>query len=156
MFGWFRGEHLQMPNCTCKISIYSQNGAKMPYRKYKNDAGYDLAINEDIVLMPGELRVVGSGLSIAEISNKAIFGMIKSRSSMFIKGIMCEGIIDSGYRGEIKLLIKNLSNDILNIEKGARVAQIIFLSYNEVKIDESKDIKNTDRLSGGLGSTGIY
>lgn len=137
------------------INITKQDGAKMPFKKHENDAGYDLAVNEKVVLMPGDLKIIGTGLHLAFMSDKKIFGMIRSRSSMFSNGVMCEGIIDNDYRGEIKLIIKNMNNDIISIEKGTRVAQIIFLHYNSVRIFESEDIDITERGGNGFGSTGL-
>lgn len=157
MSGKFRGECVQMPNSANKIiiNIAKQDGAKMPFKKYENDAGYDLAVNKNVTIMPNELRIVGTGLHISRISDKNIFGMIRSRSSMFMNGLMCEGIIDNDYRGEIMLMIKNMSNNIIHLERGARVAQIIFLNYNSVKIYENEDVEITARQGGGFGSTGL-
>jgi len=127
--------------------------AKLPYKKHKGDAGLDLYTIEDIELEPNEIKVVSTGIAI-EIP-RGYFGLIKDRSSLSMKGLhVLAGVIDENYRGEIKIVLCNLSKEPLRIDKYSRIAQLIIIPYLSVYPIEYDELDQTDRGANGFGSTG--
>jgi len=131
--------------------------AEVPVKKHWNDAGYDLAILEDVYIPAGRTRQVNTGLAVALPHNVA--GFIKPRSSAFRDGLDLDGTIDAGYRGEILLQIRNLSGEGISLKAGRKVAQlvpVVVLNYGEF-FSTSIDVTSlewTTRGEGGFGSTG--
>ena len=130
--------------------------AKIPVYQTKEAAGFDLHSIEDIVINPGERRLIRTGLAF-EIE----FGyevQIRPRSGLAFKhGITVlntPGTIDSDYRGEIKVLLINLGENPFEIKKGERIAQAIVAPVIQAKIIEVNELSDTERGSGGFGSTG--
>ncbi len=121
-------------------------------------AGADLStcITEDIVLNPSETKILPTGIAI-EIPEKH-FGMVCSRSGLAAKYqiavLNSPGIIDSDYRGEIKLIMINHSNIPFVIKPSMRLAQIIIVPFLKVNWTETEALSETIRGHNGLGSTG--
>ena len=122
-------------------------------------AGADLCacLEENVEIHPGEVQVIPTGIA-CEIPNN-FFGMVCSRSGLAAKNsvvvLNAPGIIDSDYRGEIKLILINHSSKSFTIENGMRLAQLIIVPCEKVLWQESEELTSTHRDAGGLGSTGI-
>lgn len=141
-----------------KIDMKVLSEYKLPTYGTKFSAGMDLYCSnqEDIIINPGETKSVNTGLKL-EIP-EGFFGAIYPRSSTGVKkNLMLAntvGIIDSDYRGEIKIFFYNYGNQAQSIKFGDRLAQLIIQPYQVVNIVESEELSETDRGEGGFGSTG--
>jgi dUTP pyrophosphatase len=121
------------------------------------DAGVDLRAAEPISLKPGERGLVRTGLALAIPEGYA--GFVQPRSGMAIKkglGLLnSPGLIDSGYRGELKIIVINLDPEaVLEIERGDRIAQLVILPVPDVVYEEVDQLPPSERGEGGFGSTG--
>jgi dUTP pyrophosphatase len=112
---------------------------------------------EDFVLYPQDRKLVSTGLSF-EIP-KGLEIQVRSKSGLAVNnGIMClnsPGTLDSGYRGELKVILFNTGREPFIIKKGQKIAQIILSRYEYAEIQETKELSETSRGSGGFGSTGL-
>lgn len=129
----------------------------LPSYAYEGDAGLDLRSNEDVVLAPLERRLVGTGLAVAIPEGYA--GFVQPRSGMALKrGLSMAntpGLIDSHYRGELKVCAVNLDPETpISIERGERIAQLVIQRVPAVTLVEVEDLDETDRGTGGFGSSG--
>lgn len=131
--------------------------AKAPHRAHDDDAGFDLATTQELVLKPLERVLAPTGVAIQIQQNKV--GMVCPRSGLAgKKGITvlnAPGIIDSGFTGEIKVILVNLSNEEVTLEEGTRIAQLVTVPLAYVNLKETKTLKTTRRGSSGFGSTGF-
>ena len=131
---------------------------ELPRYAYPGDAGLDLRSNADLVLEPFERKLIPTGLAIAIPEGYA--GFVQPRSGLALKQGLSfpntPGLIDSHYRGELKVVAINLDpqNPIL-INKGDRIAQLVIQEVPVVKLVEVKELDETDRGSGGFGSSGV-
>ncbi len=120
-------------------------------------AGADLyaLLDEDLEIKPGETVMIGTGLAMAIPTGYA--GLIYARSSLGSKKGLAPankvGVIDSDYRGEIKVSLFNQSKETQIISKNERIAQIIFTPYLKVNFQETNELDDTTRGTGGFGST---
>ena len=129
--------------------------------KYETDgsSGLDLAacIDKNIEIKPGKSEIIPTGLAIAIPKNFEI--QIRPRSGLAAKNqisvLNTPGTIDSDYRGELKVILINLSNEIFIVEKGLRIAQMILCPVVKAKLKEVESLEDTKRGSGGFGSTGV-
>ena len=132
--------------------------AKTPTRGSEEAAGYDLyaAINETTSIPPHSTVKIGTGLSF-ELPT-GTFGAIFARSGLATKmGLRpsnCTGVCDSDYRGEYIVAIHNDTNEEKVINPGERIAQLILMPYIPMTFKEVENLSETDRGSGGFGSTG--
>jgi dUTP pyrophosphatase len=132
---------------------------KLPERKTTGSVGLDIAacLNEDATIMPGETQMIGSGFAIALEPGYAAF--IYARSGIGINnGIIpanCVGVIDSDYRGEIIVGLKNTSNEPFLVSNGDRIAQMVITGCELPEPLLSEDLNETQRGGGGFGSTGV-
>ena len=127
----------------------------LPKRAHASDAGADLFAAEDVEIYPGEQKMVDTGVAVK--IPKGWGGFVFNRSSQGKRGISIPhsvGVIDSDYRGNIKVILKNNSEDPYSIIDGVtRIAQLVIMP---VALVEFVDIWNdTERGAGGFGSTGI-
>lgn len=133
--------------------------AVLPERKTPGSAGYDLCacIAGDFTIEPGELVILPTGLA-AEIP-EGCAGMIFTRSGLGVKhGIAVGngvGVIDSDYRGEIHVGLRNNSRTAYTISPGDRIAQLIVMPVCLPEVVEIEELSETERGAGGFGSTGI-
>ena len=132
--------------------------AVVPARAYPGDAGVDLAACDRIVLGPGERAVVGTGLA-AEIPD-GYAGFVLPRSGLAahhgLTVVNAPGLIDSGYRGEVKVILLNTDRaEPFVIEPGMRVAQLVVQAVEEVRIVEAEKLSGSQRGAGGHGSSGL-
>lgn len=125
-----------------------------PKRQSKTAAGFDLHSLEEYRLYPGERRLFSTGIAMA-IPDFCV-GLIWPRSGLATKGIdTMAGVIDSDYRGEIKVLLINHSEEPILIEQGQRIAQLLIQSVNNWLEDRLVlQLDDTSRGYGGFGSTG--
>ena len=139
--------------CYTALECMLKPGAKLPYRAHPTDAGADLFSNEDLEIYPNEQKLVDTGIAIKIPHGFA--GFVYNRSSQGKKGITIPhsvGVIDSGYRDTIKVLLKNIGDDPYKITAGDRIAQLVI---QKVELVGFKDIWNdSTRGTGGFGSTG--
>ena len=130
-----------------------QPGAQLPKRAHRTDAGADLFALEAHEIYPGEQKLVDTGVAIK--IPRGFAGFIFNRSSQGKKGITIPhsvGVIDSDYRGNLKVLLKNISEDPYTIQPGDRIAQLV---VQRVELPTFRDAWNdTQRGTGGFGSTG--
>lgn len=136
-----------------KLKVKLDRGACMPKRANPTDAGLDIASREDVYFCPGERAMVDTGIHV-EIP-EGYMGMLAGRSSMGKRGLNVKlGIIDSDYRGAIKAVVENRTNDRAIISTGDRIAQLIIVPIALPDLIEVDDLTETDRGEGGFGSTG--
>jgi len=128
--------------------------AKLPVRAHPGDAGLDVYAMEGFRLGPGERKVVGTGLSIAVPAGHV--GLIMDRSGLAAReGITnLGGVIDSGYRGEWKVIMLNTSDTSYEAATGERIAQIVIVPIALPQVCEVEELDDTIRGDGGFGSTG--
>ncbi len=143
---------------TLKIKFVNKGGF-LPEYKTEGSAGADLraALEEPITLMPGERRLVPTGL-YSEIP-MGIEAQIRARSGMAINyGIgLVNGIgtVDSDYRGQWQIPLINWSSEPFIINHGDRIAQVVFTKYEQADFEVVEEVNETERGSGGFGHTGI-
>lgn len=128
--------------------------AKLPQFAHLHDAGMDLSANKEIILKSGEFLAVPTGVAM-EIP-EGFVGLIWDKSGLAINNGLkvLGGVIDAGYRGEVKVGMINLSNKEYKIEKGHKVAQMLIQKIEISKIIEIKELSQTTRGISGFGSTG--
>lgn len=136
-------------------------GAIMPTRAHEADAGLDL-------YSPRNARIRDRGDEWHENSicidtgvhveiPQGYVGMIKSKSGLNVKdGLTCEGVIDSGYTGSIVVKLYNHSNHSVSIEKGQKIAQLVLLPIITPELELVEELEDTERGTGGFGSTGKF
>ncbi len=139
---------------TIKIKKLNQEATLPRYAK-EHDAGMDLFSNETLSLQPNERKLISTGISMA--IPKGYVGLIWDKSGLASKhGLKTmAGVIDSGYRGEIKILVHNLSNKPYTIESGNKVAQMLIQPVEQKQLLEVSELDETNRGEGGFGSTGL-
>lgn len=129
--------------------------AILPSRAHPNDAGLDLYSLDNYTLFPGDITKICTGIKM-EIP-AGYTGLIWDKSGMAARGLKTMGgVIDSDYRGEIIIIMKNLSGDIVNIEKGQKVAQILIQKIERFNVVEHQVNTDTDRGNKGFGSSGLF
>ena len=129
--------------------------------KYETDgsSGLDLAafIDENIEIKPGKSAIIPTGIAVSIPKNFEI--QIRPRSGLAAKNqvsvLNTPGTIDADYRGELKVILINLSNKSFIVEKGLRIAQMILCPVVKAKLKEVDSLEDTKRGSGGFGSTGV-
>ncbi|MEZ4933082.1 MAG: dUTP diphosphatase [Saprospiraceae bacterium] len=141
-----------------QVKIINKSAHPLPKYETTGSAGMDLRANttEPITLQSLERTIIPTGLFIElPISFEA---QIRPRSGLSIKKglslVNSPGTIDSDYRGEIGIIMVNLSNEAQTIEPGERIAQMVIAKYEQVKLEEVAILSETDRGAGGFGSTG--
>lgn len=142
-----------------KVRIVNRSPNALPAYETTGSAGMDLRayLSNPVTLQPLERSLIPTGLFIELPEN--VEAQIRPRSGMAVKkGISLlntPGTIDSDYRGEIKLIVVNLSNEVQTIENGERIAQMIISKYEKIEWQETEELRETLRGSGGFGHTGI-
>jgi dUTP pyrophosphatase len=121
------------------------------------DAGLDLVAADDVSLGPGERAAVPTGVAVTIPTGFA--GFVHARSGRALSEglalVNAPGLIDSGYRGEIKVIVVNLDpSSQVHIKRGDKVAQLVIQPVAEVQLDEVEELPQSDRGEGGFGSTG--
>ena len=141
-----------------KVQIVNKSAYEAPFYATMNSAGMDLKANieEPITLAPLQRAMVPTGLYIA--LPEGTEAQIRPRSGLAAKHgvtvLNTPGTIDADYRGEIKVILVNLSNDAFTINPGERIAQMVVARYEKVEWNEVESLDTTERGAGGFGSTG--
>jgi dUTP pyrophosphatase len=129
--------------------------AKVPAYAHSGDAGFDLFSCEDCDLGPGETRPVPTGIQMA--IPPGFVGLIWDKSGISLKGVhRLAGVVDAGYRGEVRVVLANLGREVYAVRKGMKIAQMLIQPVQAVEIVESSSLDDTSRGEGGFGSTGLY
>jgi dUTP pyrophosphatase len=131
--------------------------ATPPSRAHAGDAGYDLHAAEPVTLGPGERAVVGTGIALAIPAGHA--GLVLPRSGLAFKHgialVNAPGLIDSGYRGELRVLLLNTDRESpFDVEPGDRIAQLVVVRVEALQLEELEELEETARGDAGFGSTG--
>jgi dUTP pyrophosphatase len=132
--------------------------ARLPERAYAGDAGLDLATCERLVLPPGERVVASTGLAVAIPEGYA--GFVQPRSGLAARHgialVNSPGLIDSGYRGEIKVVVLNTDREREFVaEPGERIAQLVVLPVPEIRIEVVEELPESERGVRGFGSSRV-
>ncbi len=129
--------------------------AKLPLYQHKGDAGLDIFSSVDCVLEAGEVKPVPTGIRMAVPDGYV--GLVWDKSGISLRGVhRLAGVIDSGYRGEVRVVMVNLGNEAFVIEKGMKIAQLLVQPATEVKVVEAEELETSSRGEEGFGSTGKY
>jgi len=142
-----------------KINIINKSKHDLPHYETKSSAGMDLKANLDkeIILKPLERIIVKTGLFMA--LPQGYEAQVRPRSGLAIKNgitvLNAPGTIDADYRGEIGVILVNLSNTDFTINDGDRIAQMVIAKYKQANWIEVKSLDETKRGKGGFGSTGV-
>lgn len=142
-----------------KIKIVNRGSQQLPAYATPESAGMDLRANitEPIVLHPLERRIIPTGLYIALPPEYE--AQVRPRSGLALKhGITVlnsPGTIDSDYRGELGVLLVNLSNEDFTVEAGERIAQMVIARHEQGEFVEVEELDDTERGAGGYGHTGV-
>jgi dUTP pyrophosphatase len=128
---------------------------EMPKYAKKGDAAFDLRSAEEKIVKAGHKELVKTALRIAV--PEGYCGLIWDRSGLAAKnGIHClAGVLDSGYRGEIVVVLHNLGKEDFLIEKNMRIAQMLIQPVDAATLTEVDELEDTERSSGGFGHTGL-
>ena len=132
-----------------------RSGARLPQYATAGAAGLDMyaCLEEPVSIPPGAIVLIPTGVAVAIPSGYV--GLIRDRSGLATAGLhTLAGVIDSDYRGEIKLALHNAATAARSIQPGDRVAQMLILPCPQVKMVEVSDLPASERGSGGFGSTG--
>ena len=129
--------------------------------KYETDgsSGLDLSafVDKNIEIKPGKSEIIPTGLAVAIPKNFEI--QIRPRSGLAAKNqisvLNTPGTIDADYRGELKVILINLSDKSFTVERGLRIAQMVLCPITKAKLKEVDSLEDTKRGSGGFGSTGV-
>jgi dUTP pyrophosphatase len=133
-----------------------RDDAVVPERAYAGDAGLDLAACDRFELGPGERAVIGTGLAVAIPDGHA--GFVQPRSGLAARHglsvVNAPGLIDSGYRGEIRVVLLNTDlREAFVVEPGMRVAQLVVLPVPELELVETDELPESERGVRGFGSS---
>jgi dUTP pyrophosphatase len=131
--------------------------ARPPTQAHDGDAGYDLRAAEAATIAPGERASVGTGIAVAIPEGQA--GLVLPRSGLAarhgISLVNAPGLIDSGYRGELRVLLLNTDrSEPFTIEPGDRIAQLVLVRVEAEELEEVTELDETARGVGGFGSSG--
>lgn len=131
-------------------------GLPVPAHAREGDGGVDLYAREDAVLAPGERAVVPTGIAVAIPAGYA--GLVTPRSGLAARSgigvVNAPGVVDSGYRGEIKVILVNHGSETVTITRGDRIAQLVVVPVATQEFVEVDVLPESERGAGGFGSTG--
>lgn len=135
-----------------------RDDAILPAQAYDGDAGLDLAACERAELAPGERAVVGTGVAVAIPDGHA--GLVVPRSGLAARHgltiVNAPGLIDSGYRGEVKVVLLNTdARQSFVVEPGMRIAQLVLVEAASVRLVEVDELPESERGAAGFGSSGV-
>ena len=129
--------------------------AKLPVYGHSGDAGLDLFSVVDRELAPGEVFAVPTGIQVAVPAGHV--GLVWDKSGISLKSVhRLAGVVDSGYRGEVQVVMINLGAVPFAVRKGMKIAQMLVQPVAAVSVIECEALDGTSRGEGGFGSTGLY
>jgi dUTP pyrophosphatase len=140
------------------LKVINQSKHPLPNYQTDNSAGVDLQanINEEITLLPLQRVLVPTGIKLA--LPEGYEAQVRPRSGLALKNgitvLNSPGTIDADYRGEIGVILVNLSNENFVIKDGERIAQLVITKYEKVRFEKVEVLDETARGAGGFGSTG--
>lgn len=142
---------------TLRIKRIGSHDLAAPAYASEGDAGLDLRAAEALTIWPGTHATVATGFALAIPVGHV--GLVHPRSGLAAKKgvtvLNSPGTIDSGYRGEVKVILLNTSDEPFSVSIGDRIAQLVIQEYVTVTIDETDELDTTTRGAGGFGSTGV-
>jgi len=147
---------------TAKVAITTlphAQGLDLPAYATAHSAGMDLcaAVKEDVTLGVGERKLIPTGLCIA--LPEGFEAQVRPRSGLALKHglsvLNSPGTIDADYRGEVQIILANLGTESFTITRGMRIAQMVVAPYTRVTWQKTDTLSETERGSGGFGSTGV-
>jgi dUTP pyrophosphatase len=128
----------------------------VPVSAHDGDAGVDLHARDDVVLEPGEWAMVPTGIAVAIPEGHA--GLVAPRSGLAARhaiGVVNgPGVVDSGYRGELKVILINHGPTDVHLDRGDRIAQLVVVPVPSVELEEVEELPGSQRGVRGFGSTG--
>ncbi len=129
--------------------------AKLPAYAHPGDAGFDLFSCVDLVLQPGEVKAVPTGIQMA--IPLGFVGLVWDKSGISLKAVhRLAGVVDAGYRGEVQVVLANLGREPYPVKAGMKIAQMLIQPVHAVEIEEAVELDDTSRGEGGFGSTGLF
>lgn len=139
-----------------QVLVKLEDGAEAPAYMTPGSAGMDLRSFQDVELRPMERKLVPTGIRIA--IPEGYEGQVRPRSGLAVKHgismVNTPGTIDSDYRGEVKVLLINLGDSVVQLAKGERIAQLVICPVARADIEIVASLDETERGKGGFGSTG--
>lgn len=131
--------------------------ARLPARAHEGDAGYDLHALAEAILAPGERAMVGTGIAVEIPDGHA--GLVLPRSGNAARHgialVNAPGLIDAGYRGELRVLLLNTDRtETFKVEAGMRIAQLVLVRAETPDVEEAATLSDSARGAGGFGSSG--
>ena len=140
-----------------KVKVINKSENPLPMYMTKGAAAVDLCANEVVEVKPNTTAIIGTGLYVAIPEGYEI--QIRSRSGLAAKSdvfvLNSPGTIDSDYRGELKVILRNLSLQVLDIRIGDRIAQAVLAPVVQIEWETVEELDETERGTGGLGSTKV-
>jgi dUTP pyrophosphatase len=131
--------------------------AVLPAYAHPSDAGMDVRSVDDLVIAPGRRALVHTGLVMA--LPPMYEAQVRPRSGLALKNgitvLNTPGTVDSGYRGEVGVILANFGEEDFVVRKGDKIAQIVIAPVTQPVIEETETVDETDRGAGGFGSTGV-
>ena len=131
--------------------------ATIPHYAHPGDAGMDVFACENVVILPNETALVKTGIALQLPAQTE--AQVRPRSGIALKHqvtiLNTPGTIDEGYRGEVGIILINHGKTSFEIKKGMKIAQIVVKPVMQVEIEEVTELDETQRGSGGFGSTGM-
>ena len=129
--------------------------AKVPAYAHTGDAGLDLFSCVDMVIGPGETLPVPTGIRMAIPAGHV--GLVWDKSGISLKGVhRLAGVVDAGYRGEVRVVMANLGREPFVVNPGMKIAQMLIQPVEAPTIIEADELDGTSRGDGGFGSTGLF
>ena len=139
-----------------KLKIKNLSDNPMPCYKNPGDAGMDICSSEDTRVPPFNWKLISTGIYLEIPEGYEV--QVRSRSGLALKwglSVMnSPGTIDSGYRGEVKVILKNHDHRAYDLKKGERIAQLVMAAVVTAELEEVTELTDTERGDGGFGSTG--
>jgi dUTP pyrophosphatase len=156
IFKFSKGHKMQV-----KVKRLDKKYKDLPLPKYASSgsAGMDVyaALDEPVRLEPGGICLIPTSFAIA--LSPGVECQVRSRSGLALKhgifALNAPGTIDSDYRGEVKIILANFGKETFTINRGDRIAQLVIARYEHIQWNEVDSLDETERGSGGFGSTGI-
>ena len=129
--------------------------ARLPVYSHPGDAGLDLFSVVDDVLRAGEAKPIPTGIQMA--IPEGYVGLIWDKSGISLQGVhRLAGVVDSGYRGEVRVVMANLGREPFVVRQGMKIAQLLIQPVQTVEVVEAEELDVTPRGEGGFGSTGRF
>ncbi|MCD7952339.1 MAG: dUTP diphosphatase [Synergistaceae bacterium] len=138
------------------VKVKAAEGVTLPAYATPGSSGMDIRANEAAVIKAGERGCVGTGLYLE--MPEGCEAQVRPRSGLALKHgvtvLNTPGTIDSDYRGEIRVILANFGKEDFKIEPGDRIAQMVFATVTQVELEAAAELGDTERATGGFGSTG--